>query len=247
MGASSSRDLGAGERDSPTVQSPHSYFGSSGEMGRKDPADLEETIRDLHRNRLAKYAAEIGPPPGGVRLKTFVAIGCPDPSLKSLRGCRCVCLGIKADVPGRILIAAGNVINSARFPACDRRLVSLPLPRPDRFVVEVSANLGEFKGRIERGFVPVSKHVLDFDCDGTANFVYTAQILYAGERKYAMHINKECTTEELVGTELCLACVAAKAEVPVAECGHAALCKQCALHADVRLHHCPFCDALPQQ
>jgi hypothetical protein len=249
MGPDTSHELGPGEQysapTSATVHSPHSYFGSSGHIGRQDSPDLEQTIRDLHRDRLSKYAAQMRPP-SGVKLKAFVAIGSPDPSLNSLRGCRCLSLGIKADVPGRILIAAGNLINSARFPACDRRLISLPLPHLDRFVIEISADIQKFKGRIDTGFVPVSKHVLEFEFHGSSHFVYTTHKLYAGDRKYTVHVNKECPTEELEDADLCLICLAAKADVAVGECGQMVLCSQCALHGDVRLHRCPFCDALPR-
>jgi hypothetical protein len=181
-----------------------------------------------------------------VKLKAFFAIGSPDPSLKLLRGCLCLCLGIKADVPGRILITAGSLINSARFPACDRRLISLPLPHPDRFVLEISAEVQKFKGRIDRGFVPVTKHVLEFECHGPSQFVYTTQKVYAGDRRYSVQVNKECPSEEPVDSDMCLACLAAKADVAVGECGHIALCNQCALQGDVRLHHCPFCDPVAQ-
>jgi hypothetical protein len=243
MGPDSSR----GELPSPgassTIHSPHSYFGSSGQIGQKDAAELEATIRDLHRDRLSKYAAQTVPPPGGVKLKAFVAIGSPDPLLKLVRGCFCICLGLKADVPGRIVIAAGNLISSTTFHACDRRLISLPLPQPDRFVLEIVADIHEFKGRIERGFVPVSKHVLEFECPGPSRFVYATQKLYTGDRKYSMQINKQCQIEEIGDDDLCLVCLTEKAEVAVRECGHAAICHQCARHAEVRLHHCPFCDA----
>jgi hypothetical protein len=150
--------------------------------------DLEAMIRD----RLSKYAAQTVPPPAGVKPKAFVAIGSPDPLLKLVRGYFCICLGLKADVPGRMVIAAGNLISSTTFHACDRRLISLPLPQLDRFVFEIAANVHKFKGRVERGFISVSKHVLEFECQGPSRFVYATQKLYTGDRKYSMQINKQC-------------------------------------------------------
>jgi hypothetical protein len=155
-----------------------------------------------------------------------------------------LCLGIKAEVSGQVILASNNLINSLRFPACGRILVSLPLPHVCRFVVEITADVRDFRGTIERGFVAVSRHQLVFEMTPDSRFVYATQKMFAGDHNYTVTVSKTCETEELAQPGVCLTCMEAAAEIAVAVCGHPVVCRACSTQRAVRLQHCPVCQAI---
>jgi hypothetical protein len=164
-----------------------------------------------------------------------------------INGCYCLCFGLKAELPGRLVISANDVISSMRFDIVDRLLVSLPLPATDGFTVEFTPDLSLFDGRLEDGFVAVTKHSLAFelfDTGETIRFVYASQRLFAGDQSWLVDVGMNCQSEEAAQNDVCRICLQKIADVAIAPCGHLILCNDCLCHKGVRLHHCPVCNEI---
>jgi hypothetical protein len=231
-----------GERD-PIIQSTHSYFGSSGKIGQSDGRDLEERLRAFQDRR----ASPPQPSSEGIKLKTFLSIGAPDPAISVVNGSYCISFGIRSECPGRVVIIARSEISSMRFPVSDRLLISLPIPEIDGFVIDISLDIDQFSGVVEQGFDSVAKHVLDFelfDSGESIQFTFARQKLFVAnsDRSYVITVNQQCALDPKEG-EVCFTCLTNVPDVAIADCGHCVICNDCLCGRGVRLHHCPLCHA----
>jgi hypothetical protein len=231
-----------------SIQSTHSYFGSSGKIGESNDRNIERTIRTLQDERLARAASSLPstrPPSEGVKLKTFISIGSPDPAISVVLGAYCVSFGLKTECPGRIVIIARNEISSLCFPVTDRLLVSLPIPEIDGFTIDISPDIDQYRGTIGPEFDAVTRHVLNFelfDNSESLQFTFAEHKLFVGERSYVIKVDQQCSIDPREGGP-CFTCLTKTADVAIAECGHQVICSDCLCGRAVRLHHCPLCHA----
>jgi hypothetical protein len=167
--------------------------------------------------------------------------------MTTINGCYCLCFGLKAELPGHMVISANDVISSMRFGVVDRLLVSLPLPATAGFTVELTPDLSLFDGQLEEGFVAVTRHSLNFelfDTGAAIRFVYASQRLFAGEQSWLVDVGMNVECEEASQGDVCRICLQNVADVAIAPCGHLVICNDCLCQKGVRLHHCPVCNEI---
>jgi hypothetical protein len=245
MGPNNSAAQSDAPNDSLTLQSTHSYFGSSTFVPNSANGDIQATVRDLHMQHvrqagLLPTATPPRSPQKPVKLRSYLSVGSPDPGIAQVDGCLCVFFGLKAECPGRVLVIARNEISSLSFAVSERVAISMPLPEIDCFTVDITPNIENQP--VQPGFDRVSKHVLFFDViprtPPTVSFV--TQKLFVGDRGYVVTVNKPCEIQSKVDHP-CLTCLTQQAELALTDCGHALICADCSSSRSVKLHHCPLC------
>jgi hypothetical protein len=235
------------------IRYSNSYFGGSGEIGTADRQQVEETIREARLERLSRVLpgvrsarSELSVAPTQAKLKTYVSIGQPEPRIRIARGVYLLSFGFLTEVPGKFIIAADNWISSIAFIKGERTLVNIPIPRLTNFSLEIIPEPNSLTVP-EAGYVAVSKHIVAFTAESTADrvvFTLASQRLIAGDRAYNAKVGAECPEEIVSADDLCLCCLADQATVSVAQCEHRSFCEKCMTEKAIRLHHCPFCSAI---
>jgi hypothetical protein len=181
MGIETSREAAPprdGLRHRRRIRSTNSYYGSVGIYDEIDDSQLTDRLRALQHERLYKRHPELRPgasilPSGSLstsKLKTFVSVGSPEPFIAIRNDCHCISFGLKSERPGQMAVAAGSRINSLRFVAGERCLISIPLPQKESFTLNIVPDVKPCTEPLGSGFTPVLKHLLVFKFEEPATF-----------------------------------------------------------------------------
>jgi hypothetical protein len=94
-----------------------------------------------------------------------------------------------------------------RFVACQRKLVSIPVPEKAAFELEVASDLAALPRPLGPGCIAVAKHLLIFTtADGVA-FKFSAQKLFVSVKTYSVQIDHDCESK-VDDRACCLVCLA---------------------------------------
>lgn len=232
------------------IRTSNSYYGSNNELGDLNNQNIETTIRDLQLERLYQHNPQLRPrpktpEPSQVHAKTFLSISDPSPFIKKVGNILEICFGLKAQAPGRIVVIANNLINTASFQSSeDRKLIIIPLPQNTDFVVELSPDISQSTEKIPHGYVPIEKHVLSFSVKSEDQIVFEETKLFTPTQNYKVKSGNTIPIieEDKANDLVCLICFNNQADFACASCGHKIVCTKCQNEKNPRFCHCPICD-----
>lgn len=248
MGGEASQIQGENAQQ-PTVRSQASYFGST-DFGSAENGSIENTIRDLHLQRLyhraphlRPRAPEQNPQQKEVHIQTVISITDPEPYIRCVSGrAYLLSFGFKSETPCKFVMIGNNLLNRFDWEVTDERTqISVPIPALGDFILEITPDLSQKE--VMKGFKIITKHTLSFKYLGDDDqFEYIDQKMTVDSKTVTVTAKRKLPVINEQHQGKCLVCMQNSSTDAVGSCGHQIMCEKCKSERRVMLHHCPVCD-----